>query len=95
MKKLKTGSKIFNAFMTFLSHSNVTYKIWTKYFFVIWAEAVARRFSVKKVLLKISQNSHENTCVWVSFLIKLKAETSNFIKKETLAQVFSYEFEEF
>ena len=27
----------------------------------------------------------------VSFLIKLKAKTSNFIKKETLAQVFSCE----
>ena len=37
------------------------------------------------MLLKISQNSQENTCARASFLIKLQA--SNFIKKETLAQV--------
>ena len=42
------------------------------------AEAVAQRCSVKKVLLEISQNSQENTCARVSFLIKLRA--CNFIK---------------
>ena len=41
---------------------------------------------------KISQNSQENTCARVSFLIKLQASTCNFIKKETLAQLFSCEF---
>ena len=50
-------------------------------------EAVVQRCSVKKVFLEISQNSQENTCARVSFLIK-------FIKKETLAQVFSCEFYE-
>ena len=40
--------------------------------------------SVKKVFLEISQNSQENTSVKVSF----------FIKKETLAKVFSCEFYE-
>ena len=43
-------------------------------------EAVVQRCSVKK-FLEISQNSQENTCARVSFLIKL-------IKKETLAKVF-------
>ena len=38
----------------------------------IKAEAVVRRCSVKKVFLKISQNSQENTCARVSFLIKLQ-----------------------
>ena len=38
-----------------------------------------RRRSVKEVFLEISQNSQENTC-------------ANFIKKESLAQVFSCEF---
>ena len=42
---------------------------------------------MKKVFLEISQNSQENTCAGVSFLIKLRA-----IKKETSAQVFSCEF---
>ena len=36
-------------------------------------EVVAQRCSVKKVLLEISQNSQENTCAKVSFLIKLQA----------------------
>ena len=45
---------------------------------------------VKKVFLEISQNSQENTCARASFLIKPQA--CNFIKKETLPQVLSYEF---
>ena len=45
-------------------------------------EAAVQRCSVKKVFLEISQNSQENTC----------ARVCNFIKKETLAQLFSCEF---
>ena len=56
------------------------------------AEAVARTWSVKKVFLEISQNSQENTCVRVSFLIMLQASVCNFIKNETLVQVLSCEF---
>ena len=36
-------------------------------------ETVFRRCSLKNVFLKIWQNSQENTCVGVSFLIKLHA----------------------
>ena len=50
----------------------------------------ATRGVLYEMFLKILQNSLENTCARVSFLIKLQA--CNFIKKETLAQVFSYEF---
>ena len=39
---------------------------------------------MQKVLLEISQNSKENTCA--------RGAACNFIKKETLAQVFSCEF---
>ena len=60
----------------------------------------------RKVFLEISQNSLENSSATISFLIKLQAFTSippeiiggievkacNFIKKESLAQVFSSEF---
>ena len=49
------------------------------------AEALAQRYSVKKVFWEISQNSQGNICARVSFSIK-------FIKKEALAQVFSCEF---
>ena len=53
-------------------------------------EAVARRCSVKKVFLKISQISQENTYFRVSFLIK--PQVCNFIKKEALTRVFFCEF---
>ena len=52
------------------------------------AEAATRGVLRKKVFLEIWQNLQENTCARVSFLIKLR----NFIKKEALVQVFSYEF---
>ena len=55
-------------------------------------EAATRGVLFTKVFLEISQNSQENTCVRVSFLIKLQAWACNFIKKETLTQVFSCEF---
>ena len=41
--------------------------------------AVVRKCSVKKLFLKISQNSQENTCARVSsFLIKLQSSAYNF-----------------
>ena len=50
------------------------------------------RCSLEKVFLEISQNSQENTCARVSFSIKCSPKACNFIKKETLAQVFSCQF---
>ena len=44
------------------------------------------------MILEISQNSQENPCARVSFLVKLQAESCNFVKKEILAQVFSCGF---
>ena len=58
-------------------------------------ETVVRRCRLKKVFSKFSQNSQENTCARVSFSIKLQAEAYNFIKKVTLAQLFSCEFCEY
>ena len=43
-------------------------------------EAVVRMCSVKEVFLEISQNSMENTCARVSFLIKLQTRVSFLIK---------------
>ena len=40
-------------------------------------EEFIRKCSVKKVFLKTSQNSQENTFVGVSFLIKLQASGLN------------------
>ena len=55
---------------------------------IVFTEAVAQRCSVNKVFLETSQNSQKNTCARVSFLIKLQASVSKFIKKETLAARF-------
>ena len=48
-------------------------------------EAVAQTCFVRKVFLEILQNSQENTCAKAA---GLRPEACNFIKKETLAQVF-------
>ena len=56
------------------------------------AEAATRGVLRKMVSLEFSQNLQENTSTRVSSLTKLQAEACNFIKKETLAQVFSCEF---
>ena len=57
------------------------YKSCHSWFVNICPEAATRGVLWKKMLLEISQNSQENTCARASF-----------IKKETLAQVFSSEF---
>ena len=54
--------------------------------------ADTRGVLLKKVFSKILQNLQGNTCDRDSFLKKLQAEACNFIKKETLAQMFSYQF---
>ena len=65
------------------------------------SEAVVRRYSLKNVFLKISQNILENTCTRVSSLITLQDSglqayrpATLLKKRETLAQVFSCEFRE-
>ena len=50
------------------------------------SEAATGGVLQEKVFLEILQNSQENTCARVSFLITLQA------KKEALVQVFSSEF---
>ena len=55
-------------------------------------EAVVQTCSVKKMFLEISQNSQENTCARVSFLIKLQAWPATLLKNKTPPQVFPGEF---
>ena len=62
------------------------------------AEAVAQRCSVKKVFLGISQNSQENTCARISFLIKLQASglrLSTLLKKRFWHWCFPVNFAKF
>ena len=49
-----------------------TIYIWIRSCHQRWCRNSHQRCSIKKVLLKISQNSLENACVRVSFLIKLR-----------------------
>ena len=46
------------------------------------------------MFFKISENTRENTTVGVFFTIKLHPRPVVFIKKQTLVQVFSCEFQE-
>ena len=43
------------------------------------------------MFLEVLQNSQEKTCGRISLLVNLKASACNFIKKETLSQVFPCE----
>ena len=58
-------------------------------------EGAAQTCSVKKLFLEISENSQENTCARVSFLIELPAYACNIIKKENPARCFPVNFEKF
>ena len=58
--------------------------------FYLFLEAGARRFTFKKLFLKMSQNSQENTRARTSVLIKLLAETSNFIKGNSGTGIFMW-----
>ena len=47
-------------------------------------ETVLLRRCAKKVFLKISPSSHENTCVGISFLIKLQVlKPANLLKRDS------------
>ena len=59
-------------------------------------EAVVQRCSVKKVFLEISQNSQENICTRVSFLIKLQAsDPATLLKKRLWHRCFPVSFLKF
>ena len=55
-------------------------------------EAATEGVLQEKIFLEISQNSQENTCARVSFLIKSQGSACNFIKKEALGQMFSCKY---
>ena len=58
---------------------------------IIWAKSLHCKSRSKKGVLKILTNSQENTCVGVSFLIKLQAGgLRSFIKKENPTRVFRW-----
>ena len=80
----------------FVLHANFVSKDKNyKLFVLIYVEAAVRRCSVKKVFLEISQNSQENTCARVSFLIKLQAWPATLLKKRLWHRCFPVNFAKF
>ena len=77
--------------VNFLSKKNEVLDRYFSYYNSLLSEAVARRCSVKKVCLEISQNSQENTCARASFLMLHASQPATLLKKEALTQVFSCE----
>ena len=60
----------------------------------LYAEAVFKKSVLKKVLWKISQNSQENICAGISFLIKLNSVDLQLNQKQVFsAAVFLWNFE--
>ena len=75
---LKSYSEILNNFRITGKLQKLLFKLSSKIdlaFFRTYfsTEAVVQSCSVEKVILEISQNSQENTCAKVSFLIELQA----------------------
>ena len=56
---------------------------------------LAQTCSVKKVFLEIPQNSQENTCARVSFLIKLQASPATLLQKRPWHWCFPVNFAKF
>ena len=58
-------------------------------------EAVARRCSVKKVILEISQYSQKNTCARVSFIFSSGLRPASLFKKRLWHRYFPVSFVKF
>ena len=61
----------------------------------ISTEAVAQRCSVKKMFLKVSQNSQENICARDCFLIKSGLRPATLLKKSLWHRCFPADFMKF
>ena len=72
-----------------LQTSNLTRLKKNRIIYFRWLEVVVQKFSVKEVFLEISQNSQENTCARVSFLIKMQALSLQlYLKRDSGTGVF-------
>ena len=58
-------------------------------------EAATQRCPIKKVFLEILENSQENTCVRVSFLIKLQTVPATLLKRRLWHRCFAVNFAKF
>ena len=88
---MSSWNKTFKQVLSFLSNLTSTLFILR---IALTSHLPEIRSKLRTVFWEISQNSKENTCPWDYFLINLQVEACNFLKKETLSQVFSCEFRE-
>ena len=59
----------------------------------LWTEAATQSCSIKEWFLpNFTKFTEKHLCQGLFFIIKLQDEACNFVIKESLAQVFSYEF---
>ena len=74
LEKIFTRNTLINLKSNYI-HFNVNRRSlrWITKILFLNKEAVIQRCSVRKLFLETSQNSQENTCARVSFLIKLQA----------------------
>ena len=92
-----------NRFLVFLEESETKKSFSNIFLIVCFVRLVNKAINrgsrpevfCEKGLLKNIAKIKENTCVRVSFLANLQASGCNFIKEETLAQVFSLNFAKF
>ena len=100
VKKVTRGRESLSI-VIIVTHS-VLYTYHLLYFFIfinhnrycLLSEAVARRCSMKKVFLEISQKLTGKN-LYQSLFNKVPGTTCNFVKKETLTQVSSCEYAKF
>ena len=88
-------ARIANGFQQFTilpKSSILDVRLFSEYTSEVLVEAVYRSIFLKKLFLKISQNSVKNTCASLPVSLKLQGLGLQLYKKETLAQVFSWEF---
>ena len=59
------------------------------------SRSIHQRCSIKEVFLRISQNSQENFCVKISFLVKLQAEPATLLKRILWHRCYAVNFAKF
>ena len=90
--KVKQGQEIFTKYQSKLEWESICSPLISMSLRKLSLEAVVQRCSVKNVFLEISQNSQENRCARVSFLIKKNLINKIIKKEEALSHLFSCEF---
>ena len=83
MRKKYLHKKFWSIYREILSGVKCNSKIPNIYYDIKFRKSIIRRWSIKKLFSKISQYSQENTCVGISFLIKMlwDVHSCSFIKK--------------